>query len=138
MTIEELLNQADEQITYPFEKVIEHCFPLADTVTDYVVCLCGDSGGLREEWCTAPADKKEAIMQGLWDIWEQIPLSAKLHNILDSIFTFAMSALIDTVVAWLNHILPDHGWAEMSLSGVVFPTKLKVGGTDGFTAGYTL
>lgn len=111
MTLQELLQQADDQISYPFEDIIERYLPFADSITDHV-CVCVivledvfSGKGLGPE-------KKEALMVGLRALWVGIPILVFLRPILDPIFETAMSALIDTVVNWINGLFPGETRGE--------------------------
>lgn len=106
MTFDELLAKADDEIVYPFEKVIEYYWPTSDTLTDYV---CVGAIVLEEVYKQdgIGSEKKQALMDGLITLWASVPIPDTLRPILDHIFQIAMSALIDIVVAWLNELFPN-------------------------------
>jgi len=113
MTFEELKRQADEEISYPFEAVVEKYWPLADTITDYICAGvltmedAFDGDGLGEE-------KKEALMDGLMRIWDRVPLPFVIKKFLGAVIPGIFSWLIDQIVALMNRLFGD-GPAEIDL-----------------------
>ena len=105
MTIQEIVQQADEAIHYPFEKIIEKYLPWADSVSD-VVCTGifvmedvykGEAMG---------AQRKQALIEILAALWALAPIPAWAKGLLDKLFVSGMSSLIDKLVAWLNAKFP--------------------------------
>ena len=113
MNLEELLLQADEEINYPFENVLERYLPMADEITDYI-CVCVI---VLEDVMSGQGlgpIKKEVLMVGLRAMWVQVPMLPFLRPIFDPMFEVAMSAAIDFVVGWINSLFPEDvrakGW----------------------------
>ena len=108
MTYEELKQLADEQIQYPFERVIEKWWPGADAITDH---LCAgvmviedafDGDGIGEE-------KKAALIDGAMKLWEAAPIPAVVRMFLDGILPGVLSFLIEQIVDLLNKLLTKNG-----------------------------
>lgn len=106
MTILEIIQQADEEITYPFETVIEKYLPWADAISD-VVCTAvfvmedvfnGQGMG---------ATKKDMLLSIMGALWDRAPIPAWAKGFLDQLFSMSMNAFIDVVVDWLNKKFPD-------------------------------
>jgi len=103
-TLEQLLAQADEQINYPFEDILEQYVPFLDHITDYVclsVVMVEDmvSGGLGP-------DKKALVTAELKKLWTALPIPFFLRPFLDPLFEVAVSVMIDGAVALLNKLFP--------------------------------
>lgn len=111
-----LLQQADEQINYPFEDIIEGFLPGVDSVTDYIcvgVVLIED---VYKGLGVGPL-KKERLMIGLRAMWTGLPIPFFLRPFVDPMFEIGMSALIDLVVSWLNDLFaddPKKGWGDLA------------------------
>lgn len=105
MTIQEIVNQADQEINYPFEKIIEKYLPWADKVSD-VVCT---GVFLMEDVYKGEKmgpQRKQALMEILTALWQRAPIPAWAKGLLDKLFISAMETLIDKLVAWLNAKFP--------------------------------
>jgi len=117
MTFEELKAQADEQISYPFEKVIERYWPLSDTLSDYI-CMgvitmedAFEGDGLGEE-------KKEALLDGLNRLWEAAPIPFVVKKFLGAILPGIFSWLVDKIVELMNKLLDRDGDGTLNLGPV--------------------
>jgi len=104
MKFEELKALADEQISYPFEAVVEKYWPLADTLSDYI-CMgiitmedAFDGDGLGEE-------KKEALLDGLNRLWDAAPIPFVIKKFLGAILPGIFAWLIDQIVEMMNKLL---------------------------------
>jgi len=120
ITLEQLLAQADEQINYPFEDILEKYVPFADHITDYVclsVVMVEDmlSGELGPE-------KKALVTAELKKLWLGVPIPFFLRPFVDPLFEVAVSVMIDGAVKLLNTLFPK-GW---------MPNEI-IGGLEGLT-----
>ena len=106
-TLEQLLAQADEQINYPFEEILEKYVPFADHITDYV-CL---SVIMIEDMVSGKlgAEKKKLVTAELMKLWAGVPIPFFLRPFLDPLFEVAVSVMIDGAVTLLNKLFPK-GW----------------------------
>lgn len=106
MTIQEIIQQADEAINYPFEQVIEKYLPWADRVSD-IVCTGiflmedvfeGEGMGTQ---------KKTLLLSIMTALWQRAPIPAWAKGLLDKLFLVSMDVFVDKVVEWLNAKFPD-------------------------------
>jgi len=106
MTMQEIVEQADKDINYPFEQIIEKYLPWVDTVTD-VVCT---GIWLMEDVYQGEAmgpQRKQALMEILMMLWAMAPIPTWGKDLLTTIFHMSMEWLIDSLVNWLNSKFPD-------------------------------
>jgi len=110
VTIEELIAQADKELNYPFEKIIERYWPAADAITD-VVC----SGVLVAEDLLRGGEngqeKKNLVNTALFSMFNKLPVPTWAKPFVRPLFQASMSGFIDLVVRWLNKKWPD-GWLK--------------------------
>ena len=104
MTYEELKDLADEQINYPFEKVIEKWWPGADAITDHIcagVIVMQDAFGPEG----IGAAKKAALLDALMKLWGAAPIPAVVRMFLDAMLPGVLSFLIEQIVALMHKLL---------------------------------
>lgn len=116
--LSQILAEADEEINYPLEGVLERFLPWSDDLTDYVCAAVmlsedmvnGDGEGKR---------KKEIAVGLLRTAFDTLPLPPVIGKFLGKLFEGFVSGLIDLVVGWFNKKFPQ-GFS--GLSGLVKPT----------------
>jgi hypothetical protein len=100
MTFKELVAQADAEIRYPLEPLLEKKFPALDRVMD-VLCYAvlsaevfiGSGNG---------AKKKEIVMLWISVLFARLPIRAPMIAALMQLAGF----FVDRLVAWLNEKFP--------------------------------
>jgi len=105
MTIQEIVNQADREISYPFEEIIEKYLPWTDRISDVVCAGIFLMEDVYRGEKMGP-QRKEALLGILNTLWRRAPVPPWTRGVLDKLFTFVMQELIDKLVAWLNAKFP--------------------------------
>jgi len=103
MKWEELTKLADEEITYPFEAVLERWWPGADTITDQICAGvmvmedAFDEDGLGE-------DKKAALIDGLMIQWKRAPIPMVVRTFIDPVLPGVLDMVIEKSVELMRKL----------------------------------
>jgi hypothetical protein len=100
MTFKELVAQADAEIKYPLEPLLEEKFPALDRVMD-VLCYAVLSAEVFVGAGNGPA-KKALVMKWIGVLFAFLPVSGPLKIALVQLVGF----FVDRLVAWLNEKFP--------------------------------
>jgi len=108
MTMQELVAQANQEITYPGETLLEKYAPAIDHVIDYVMVGVFVVENVFRGQEQAGPDKSELLVTLLSWLWDIVPIKNEaFRTFFGPIFKFSMPALINKLVDWLNGKLPE-------------------------------
>jgi len=102
MTLPELIEQADRELTYPFEAWVERLWPEADRITDTVlgaVMIAEDTIDGDEEG----AEKRKVVLDIVANAIDGLELNPIIKSVLRLALRGVVSNLIELFVKWLNH-----------------------------------
>jgi len=103
VTLEEILQKADEEIHYPGEEIIERFFPGADRITDYICSFVLTAEDLLQGKGLGES-KKVLVMAALETLWAGLPIPLYIKPYLKGLFDVMAASLVDMVVDFLNNL----------------------------------
>ncbi len=106
--LQELLDQVDAEIDYPFERFVEKFWPMADRVLN-VICAAVWTAEIAWDEPQKGAEKKAFVLSALVEAWRNAHFPAFLAVFLKSqpveyLVGTALSVAIDRVVGLLNKL----------------------------------